>query len=402
MEGTLVSETDTEIRLQMANENRTITFTRVLQKSDVKSITRDTPEQKAQQTAYCALDKYKLYPSQELTAGLRMSMTQSNHSAENALAERADYPNSSHTEEIRGRVADWNAEAANVQSGKVKFAGKWVLPEEKRQRSLQQQRVDLQTQRDALDVSVAGAEGKLAGLRTKLNTLPRQIRQPIYSQSRFTGKYQNVPNPELAKVQADIIASEQSVAEGKATLRALDAKLRSLGAPVPQSTRAKTPTDLAPSNVSGDVLNEDQRLVAQWTDRKFHGLLDEPSSNAVPTLRERAFDRQQTDSRDRWMSVRALGLLGDKQSVPDMIHLLYHYNSNTRWWAQISLVRLTGQNFGMGWKAWGNWWNSQNGQPPFNPEIIRWSRNQTEPGELAGSLAESDRKFLEGLKGNAR
>jgi serine/threonine protein kinase len=161
-------------------------------------------------------------------------------------------------------------------------------------------------------------------------------------------------------------------------------------------------TDVVSSNTFWKVLNEDQRLVVQWTDRRFNGLLDERSTNALPALRDVAFDRRETDNRDRWMSVRTLGLLGDRQSVPEMIHLLYHYNSNTRWWAQISLVRLTGQNFGKDWKAWGNWWNSQNGQPPFHPEIVRWSRNQPEPGELAESLAESDRKFLEGLKRNAQ
>jgi hypothetical protein len=185
-------------------------------------------------------------------------------------------------------------------------------------------------------------------------------------------------------------------------------------------------------------LNEDQRLVAQWTDSKFRRFFDERtfngwsekeradlerrlidalkgprsdeyyqainslaalrSINALPALREFAFDRREKDNRDRWMSVRALGLLGDKQSVPELIHLLYHYNVNTRWWAQISLVRLTGQNFGKDWRAWGNWWNSHDGQPPFNPEIIRWSNDQSEPDKLAESLEESDRRFLENLK----
>jgi tetratricopeptide (TPR) repeat protein len=82
-----------------------------------------------------------------------------------------------------------------------------------------------------------------------------------------------------------------------------------------------------------------------------------------------------------------------------MIHLLYHYNVNTRWWAQISLVRLTGQNFGKDWQAWGKWWNSQNSRPPFNPKIIRWSKTQAESDKLAESLAEEDRKFLESVQG---
>jgi tetratricopeptide (TPR) repeat protein len=206
-----------------------------------------------------------------------------------------------------------------------------------------------------------------------------------------------------------------------------------------QPTPAMAATAFVNPGAWGNLLNEDQRLMAQWTDQKFNKFFDERtfdgwsnneraglerrlidtlkgprsdeyyqainslaalhSINALPALREIAFDRQEKDNRDRWMSVRALGLLGDRQSAPEMIHLLYHYNVNTRWWAQISLVRLTGQNFGKDWQAWGKWWNSQNSQPPFNPEIIRWSKTQAEPDQLAESLAESDRRFLEGIQG---
>ena len=73
-------------------------------------------------------------------------------------------------------------------------------------------------------------------------------------------------------------------------------------------------------------------------------------------------------------------------------------NVNTRWWAQISLVRLTGKNFGSDWQAWGKWWNDSGAQPPWNPEIIRWWNGQPEPDKLAGQLAESDKKFLEQIR----
>ena len=194
-------------------------------------------------------------------------------------------------------------------------------------------------------------------------------------------------------------------------------------------------TDLVSSNAFWNLLNEDQRLVAQWS--KFYRFFDERtfdgrsnneradlerrsietlkgprsdeyyqainslavlrSTNALPALREIAFDRREKDNRGRWMAVRALGIIGDRSVVPDMIHLLYHYNVDTRWWAQISLVRLTGQNFGKDWNAWGNWWNSQNGQPPFNPEIIRWWSGQVEPDKLAHSFDESDRRHFQNL-----
>ena len=101
------------------------------------------------------------------------------------------------------------------------------------------------------------------------------------------------------------------------------------------------------------------------------------------------------------MAIRALGILGDKESVPDLIHLVYHGNVNTRWWAQISLVRITGKNFAKDWNAWGKWWNDQGGQPAYKAEIIRWWNGQVEPDKLTESLDESDEKFLTSVRGKS-
>jgi len=49
-------------------------------------------------------------------------------------------------------------------------------------------------------------------------------------------------------------------------------------------------------------------------------------------------------------------MLGDPAAIPELIPLVYHFNMNTRWDAQVSLVRLTGQNFGADAKAWGEWY----------------------------------------------
>jgi LysM repeat protein len=199
----------------------------------------------------------------------------------------------------------------------------------------------------------------------------------------------------------------------------------------------------APAQAGWDAnLNDDQRAVAAWTDRQFRSFFDERtfarwseedraaletklidalkgprsreyyqaintlaalrSTKALPALREIAYDRHEKDNRDRWMAIRAIGMIGDKSDVPELIPLVYHGNSNTRWWAQISLVRLTGQNFGKDWNAWGKWWNDdQNGQPPYKTEIIRWWSGQPDSGKLAGSLEESDQKFLRRLQPKA-
>lgn len=186
------------------------------------------------------------------------------------------------------------------------------------------------------------------------------------------------------------------------------------------------------------LLNDDQRAVLAWTDRQFRSFFDARtfdgwsdeeraalerklidalngprsteyyqaintlaamrSTKALPRLREIATERLDRNNRDRWMAIRALGIIGDKESVPDLIHLVYHGNVNTRWWAQISLVRMTGKNVSKDWNAWGKWWNDQNGQPPYKPEIIRWWDGQPEPDKLGQSLNESDEKFLAGLR----
>jgi RNA polymerase sigma-70 factor (ECF subfamily) len=189
------------------------------------------------------------------------------------------------------------------------------------------------------------------------------------------------------------------------------------------------------------LLNDDQRAVLEWTDRQFRSFFDSRtfegwpdeersaletklidalngprsteyyqainsltamrSAKALPRLREIASERVDRNNRDRWMAIRALGMIGDKADVPDLIHLVYHGNVNTRWWAQISLVRITGKNFAKDWNAWGKWWNDQNGQPSYKPEIIRWWNGQPEPEKLAESLEESDQKFLESLRGKS-
>ncbi|MCC6233893.1 MAG: HEAT repeat domain-containing protein [Verrucomicrobiales bacterium] len=188
------------------------------------------------------------------------------------------------------------------------------------------------------------------------------------------------------------------------------------------------------------LLNADQKTVWDWTHRQFRGFFDARTfegwtpqdrqsleerltdalkgpmnreyyqainslaalhaTNALPELRRIGLERRDKDNRDRWMSIRALGMLGDRASVPELVHLVYHGNANTRWWAQISLVRLTEQNFGADWQAWGRWWNEHKaaGESEVMPEIRRWWEGQAENEKLAESLADSDRKFLEGLR----
>ena len=97
------------------------------------------------------------------------------------------------------------------------------------------------------------------------------------------------------------------------------------------------------------------------------------SKKAIPGLLQIASERKEKGNRDRWMACRALGIVGDMSVVPDLVQLTYHYNRDTRLWAQISLVRLTGKNFGRDVAAWSRWWDEQGGKPPVAEETVAWA-----------------------------
>lgn len=183
-------------------------------------------------------------------------------------------------------------------------------------------------------------------------------------------------------------------------------------------------------------LNEGQQLYADWTEKTFGDFLDTKqyeglsdsskaeletrwiaalsgekntpyyqainnlagirSTKAVAPLLKIAADRAEKDNRDRWMAARALGLIGETSAVPELIHLTYHYNQNTRFWAQISLVRLTGQNFGTDWQAWAVWWNGQGKQPAASIQPITWT-TRSEYGDPA-KQKEADAQMVARLK----
>jgi hypothetical protein len=205
-----------------------------------------------------------------------------------------------------------------------------------------------------------------------------------------------------------------------------------------QSAKVDAPGRKSPKGKEKEVraqLNELQEVYAKWTSKQFQSILCEgqigrasaedkadleeralaaldkgkaaqeyymainalgeiKSKRAVKPLLEIAADRKDKDNRDRWMATRALGMIGDDSVVDELIGLVYHYNQNTRIWAQISLVRLTGQNFGYDYEAWGKWWSDKEGSGEFEPERIQWTTRYAEYADPAKQI-ESDKRFIE-------
>ena len=129
--------------------------------------------------------------------------------------------------------------------------------------------------------------------------------------------------------------------------------------------------------------------------KAIDGLVALGSKKAVPGILKIAADRKEKNNWDRHTATRALGMLGDSSVVPELVSLTYHYNWNVRQWAQIALVRFTGQNFGRDVAAWRQWWEKQGGKPPISPDPVKWA---TSPEMLKyadpKAMDESDRQLL--------
>ncbi len=118
-------------------------------------------------------------------------------------------------------------------------------------------------------------------------------------------------------------------------------------------------------------------------DDAMYGLATIKSAKAAPLLMKIAAERVVKSNVHRHYATKALGILGDKSAIPALIPLLYHYNLNTRWNAQISLVQLTGENFGRDAEAWGDWYNANRQRlganlPAFDPTPVDWSCGSTD------------------------
>ncbi|MDX9972618.1 MAG: M56 family metallopeptidase, partial [FCB group bacterium] len=77
------------------------------------------------------------------------------------------------------------------------------------------------------------------------------------------------------------------------------------------------------------------------------------------------------DCRPKWIAVASLGRHDEPSSAPLLVDLADHGNQNTKMWAQASMSRLTGQNFGTDKKAWAEWWNANGKKPKIDVAALK-------------------------------
>ncbi|MGO9445882.1 MAG: hypothetical protein ACLPXB_14040 [Thiobacillaceae bacterium] len=265
LDGRILSETDTQLVIEASFYHGTILSTREVARSDIQSIVRETLEQKHEKADYAVLGAHALNANQELT--------KDQYDAGIAAFEKflTTYTNSSFAADVNHRLADWQTEASNVASGKVKFAGTWMTPDEKKARaerwqrqadaqaaqvtlqSLQKQLADLQGRREAQAKAIATTQKELADAQSRLANIPgaagsgsgsagnqsgrRDLAGRLtagvvgVSQGETTGE--PASNPERSQVQGEINSYQQQLTQGQGALAVLDAKIADVQSQIP-------------------------------------------------------------------------------------------------------------------------------------------------------------------------
>jgi chromosome segregation ATPase len=260
LEGRILSETDTQLVIEASFYHGTILSMRDVLKSEIQSVVRESLEEKHEKADYAALGAYALNPNQELAKG--------QYDAGITAFEKflTTYTNSSYAADINHRLADWRAEVSNIESGKVKFAGTWMTPDEKKaQAELARRQADVSTARDALQLlkrqlagvqaqraaqaeKLAAAQKELADAQSRLANIPdtsgsgsgsagnqggrRDLAGRLtagvvgVSQGEATGE--PVSNPERSQVQAEVNSYQQRVTHEQGALTLLNAKIADL------------------------------------------------------------------------------------------------------------------------------------------------------------------------------
>jgi cell division protein FtsB len=253
--GDVLARTATNLTLRIDNDSRTISYTRLLAGNEIRAVSLDAPEPKAQRAAHDALRHYRLFPDQELTVA--------SYAAGIAAFEKflAAHPRGPLAAEVQQRLADWRAEQTHVSDGHVKFRDRWLGPgakaaavaaarqqaaEHARQTELAELRrrlTRLEQEHDILVKGLGEAEASLQRSQHALATMrdvvvpiceDRLITVPINGPSaywqpleyrRMVVDEEVVTNPQRPAYEARIVFYERQVTTGQQQLADLKGEI---------------------------------------------------------------------------------------------------------------------------------------------------------------------------------
>jgi hypothetical protein len=124
VEGTIVSEDNTQLIVEVYYASGTITMKQTVRQADVAEITRLTEEQKAQRAMERAFEQVQEYQLDPTTSE---PLSYYNHVINDVFHPFVRlYPHSPHEEEVHKKIAEWTAERDKVASGLARMGNEWI------------------------------------------------------------------------------------------------------------------------------------------------------------------------------------------------------------------------------------------------------------------------------------
>ncbi len=123
-EGTILSETNASVSIEVEQAGGTILTTRTFRRDEIAEIRRSTPEEIARrdmERAFARTQRYRLDPNTSYPPEYYRQVI------DGVLKKfLADYPDSPYTNAVAAQLRQWLAEQGTVSSGMAKFNGKWM------------------------------------------------------------------------------------------------------------------------------------------------------------------------------------------------------------------------------------------------------------------------------------
>lgn len=127
VEGDISSETETNLVIEVRMSSGAV-IGRTIDKTEINSVTRDTPEQKrarALAEAYRKLQAYQLNPTNVYTLAYYDQVIKGVFQPFLAA-----YPDATQANDVKTRLAAWEAERQQVAAGNIKRDGRWITTAE--------------------------------------------------------------------------------------------------------------------------------------------------------------------------------------------------------------------------------------------------------------------------------
>jgi len=210
--GRVVSQTDSNVAVEISNEHHTVFTTRSIARSDIKEMHQFTPAQRQGNKAYAVLQRYQLNPNQEFTSA------QYDQVIEAYDKFVATYPNSEYASNVTAQLTEWRFEKFEVENGRVKFGDKWMMPDQKKP-------LEEELHRQQLEQALQSQVQVVRAAKARVTAAQRE-HDFLHSDAGYRGKL--LLQPEYDRVMALYHANDGELAKAPAALNAAMAKFNEL------------------------------------------------------------------------------------------------------------------------------------------------------------------------------